>query len=44
VIGQGKKANVTLPRGGGIALSPIEERDQKAVKSRSKKTKSMEVV
>jgi len=37
VIGQGKKSNVTLPRGGGIALSPIEERDQKALKSRSKK-------
>jgi len=25
VIGQGKKANVTLPRGGGIRLTPLQE-------------------
>jgi len=37
VIGQGTKAHVTLPRGGGIALTPIQERDQKA--SKSKQTK-----
>lgn len=51
VIGQGKKANVTLPRGGGIALSPIEERDQKAAKGKHKRapkgaakdTKAMEI-
>jgi small subunit ribosomal protein S4e len=39
VIGQGKKANVTLPRGGGIALTPIEERDQKAKTKNSNKAK-----
>jgi len=37
VIGQGKKANVTLPRGGGIKLSPIEERQQKSSKSKQSK-------
>jgi hypothetical protein len=25
VIGQGKKANVTLPRGAGIRLTPLQE-------------------
>jgi len=41
VIGHGKKANVTLPRGGGIALSPLEERDQKAAKLKhGKKSKA----
>jgi small subunit ribosomal protein S4e len=29
VIGQGKKANVTLPRGGGIRLTPLQEQVQK---------------
>jgi len=45
VIGQGKRASVTLPRGGGIALSPIEERDQKAAKKskHSKKSKAVEI-
>jgi small subunit ribosomal protein S4e len=41
VIGQGKKSNVTLPRGGGIALTPIEERDQKAKTKHSKKAKEI---
>jgi len=36
VIGQGRKAGVTLPRGGGIKLSPIEERDQKEKKAKQK--------
>jgi len=31
-IGAGTKAHVTLPKGGGIALTPIQERDQKAAK------------
>jgi len=44
VIGQGKKANVTLPRGGGIALTPIEERDQKVAKRKgAKKATKMEI-
>jgi len=36
VIGQGKKANVTLPRGGGIALTPIEEKKQRDAKAKQK--------
>jgi len=40
VIGHGKKSNVTLPRGGGIALSPLEERDQKAAKLKHPKRKA----
>jgi len=37
VIGQGKKALVTLPRGGGVALTPIEERERKELKAKHPK-------
>jgi len=32
VVGQGKKALVTLPRGGGIRLTPLQEAAQKAAR------------
>lgn len=34
VIGQGKKSMVSLPRGGGVKLSPLEEKAQRLNKAR----------
>jgi small subunit ribosomal protein S4e len=34
VIGQGKKANVTLPRGGGIRLTPLQELAHKSLQNK----------